>query len=249
MNVRSYFKSLSEELQSLKNRVRNFIDDAHWLTDGEWKESVLRHFLRRNLPDTIKVGRGFIIDAKRVSHQIDILIYDASKPMLFRDGDLVFVTPDVVNGIIEVKTSLNPQTWEDALKVLCLDAKLMRSHGSLHKFAAIFSFDIEHSESEIYLDILARIADIPNKTIDFAAIGDSKFIKYWNENPKNPKRLYYRWHSYQLDGLAPGYFLHNVVDVLNPECIFRNSDVWFPAEAKEPYRDGVVCASWCREDI
>lgn len=97
MNIQEYFKSLTEELQSLKNRVRNFIDTNHWLTDGEWKESVIRYFLKRNLPGTVKVGRGFIIDCAKTSHQIDILIYDDSKPVLFRDGDLVFVTPEYQN--------------------------------------------------------------------------------------------------------------------------------------------------------
>ena len=57
MNVQSYFKSLSEELHSLKDRVRNLMDTPHWLTDGEWKESVIRYFLKRNLPRTVDVGR------------------------------------------------------------------------------------------------------------------------------------------------------------------------------------------------
>ena len=61
MNTTNYYKSLSAELESLKNRVRNFIHDSHWQTDGEWKESVLRSILLRNMPDTVKIGRGFIV--------------------------------------------------------------------------------------------------------------------------------------------------------------------------------------------
>ncbi len=61
MNVESYFKSLSLEFTALKDRVRNFIDDAHWLTDGEWKETVLRTILSRSLPQDILIGRGFIV--------------------------------------------------------------------------------------------------------------------------------------------------------------------------------------------
>lgn len=46
MDPTIHFKSLALELNALKDRVRNFIDDAHWLTDGEWKEAVLRAMLR-----------------------------------------------------------------------------------------------------------------------------------------------------------------------------------------------------------
>ena len=91
-------------MQSLKNRIRNFISDAHWQTDGEWKESILRSVLRRYLPNTTGIGKGFIITKEGPSTQIDILIYDATKPILFKDGDFILVTPDATLGIIEVKT-------------------------------------------------------------------------------------------------------------------------------------------------
>jgi len=56
MLTSNYFESLATELDALKNRVRNFIQDRHWQTDGEWKESVLRAFLRRNLPKSVQIG-------------------------------------------------------------------------------------------------------------------------------------------------------------------------------------------------
>ena len=248
MNVQSYFKSLSEELHSLKDRVRNFMDSPHWLTDGEWKESVIRSFLKRNLPRTVDVGRGFIINGREASHQIDILIHDNSKPVLFRDGDLVFVTPDVVKGIIEVKSKLNSSNYTDAIERLCSNANIMRSHNPLSKFAALFSFEVEHDNNETYLDILANIANTPRKTIDFIALGDSTFIKYWEINPENPKRLYYRWHSYRLHQMAAGYFFHNIIDSLSPNSVFQNTEVWFPSEGKEPYKDREKCAKWCKNE-
>jgi hypothetical protein len=61
MDELEYFRSITLELQALKNRVRHFIRDKHWLTDGEWKESVLRAVLRRHLPQSIGVGTGFVI--------------------------------------------------------------------------------------------------------------------------------------------------------------------------------------------
>lgn len=88
MDTKNHFKSLSLELTALKDRVRNFIDDAHWQTDGEWKESVLRTVLNRNLPYNVEAVRGFVITSHGCSKQIDVLLYDKSKPVLFRDGDL-----------------------------------------------------------------------------------------------------------------------------------------------------------------
>jgi hypothetical protein len=93
MRTRDYFQSLAIEVEALKDRVRYLIEDQHWQTDGEWKESVIRQVLRRHLPQSVSVSRGFIVTASTASRQIDVLIVDSSKPVLFRDGDLVFVTP------------------------------------------------------------------------------------------------------------------------------------------------------------
>jgi hypothetical protein len=77
MNMIEYHKSLNRELQALKDRVRNLMDDPHWLTDGEWKETVLRSVLRKHLPHSVQVGRGFVLTPSRCSKQIDVLIYDS----------------------------------------------------------------------------------------------------------------------------------------------------------------------------
>ena len=247
MDIKSYFKSLNEELQSLKNRVRNFIEGSHWLTDGEWKESVLRSFLRRNLPGTVRVGRGFIISHDKTSHQIDILIYDNSKPILFRDGDLVFVTPDAVKGIIEVKSKLNSTTFKETVKKLCHDAEIMRLSGPVNKFASIFSFELEGGTGQSYLDIIKEVTTEQRKIIDIAAIGSAIFIKYWELDPTNPTHAHDRWHSYNLPGMAAGYFLHNIVDFISPDSVFSQNNIWFPPGGKEPLRDGVATACWHEE--
>ena len=121
----NYLPSLSQELNALKNRVRSFIASNHSLTDGEWKESVLRTFLRRHLPINAEVGRGFVINSEGASRQIDVLIYDSNFLMLFRDGDLVFVTPDAVLGIVEVKTSLDNSGLKKAIETLSSNSELV----------------------------------------------------------------------------------------------------------------------------
>ena len=200
--------------------------------------------LRRNLPATVEVGRGFVVTGTNASHQLDVLIRDASKPVLFRDGDLVFVTPDAVLGIIEVKSRVAPGVFEDAAGKLAADIGLVRRHPNSRAFAALFAFEGDDSAENVLLEVLARVATSWDERIDFASIGDSRFLKYWHFNPANEHLMYQCWHSYELPGRAAGYFVHNVIDSISPDSVFSNAAVWFPAEGKEPYRDGCVRSQW-----
>ena len=113
MNVVTHFRSLTAELEALRDRVRNLLEkppgdstEPHWLTDGEWKESVLRTMLKRHLPRDIEPVRGFVVTEEGCSNQIDLMLFENSKPVLFRDGDLVFAAPGSVVRIFEVKTDV-----------------------------------------------------------------------------------------------------------------------------------------------
>lgn len=190
MDVPSYFKSLSTEMEAPKNRVRQFIDDRHWLTDGEWKEGVLRSFLRRSFPKTVEIGRGFIVTDDGVSKQIDVLIFDASKPILFRDGDLVFITPDAVEGVIEVKSSINPTMFHEACGRLIVNAELVFKHSPrhrpFHKFFSIYSFENQVRDDHKYLEVLRDLSNAPNRLLQFCCLGQDTFIRYWELDPANP---------------------------------------------------------------
>jgi len=244
MNIQNYFEELSQEIDSLKNRVRNLISDRHWLTDGEWKESVVRQCLRRNLPLTAVVSRGFVVTRRAASHQIDVLIHDASKPVLFRDGDLALVTPDAVLGIIEVKSKVTRQSFQVSAKKMAKDIKLIHEHPNIDAFAAIFAFDGHESEGKQYLDEVTAAAATWNERLDFAAIGQSAFLKYWHLNPRDEKKMYQSWHSYTLPRTAAGYFVHNVIDAISPRSVFRNNEVWFPTQGKELYQNGSRQGIW-----
>jgi hypothetical protein len=248
MDVTSYFKSLSAELEAMKNRVRQFIDDQHWLTDGEWKEGVLRNILRRSLPSTVDVGRGFIVTDGGVSRQIDVLIFDTSKPLLFRDGDLVFVTADAVEGVIEVKSSVNPRTFRAACERLVETSELVLHcsprHGTYHKFFSVFSYENETADDRRYLEVLSDLSNEPNRLLHFFCLSKDLFIRCWEENPDNPQRLYYHWHSYHLAAMAPGYFIHNVVEAICPRSVGENEALWFPIDGKERYKTGEMPFPW-----
>jgi len=237
MKIEDYFKSLTSELEALKNRVRNFIEDAHWLTDGEWKESVLRSILRRHLPQNVEVGRGFVISPTYTSNQIDVLLYSKEKPILFKDGDLVFITHDALIGMIEVKTSVNNSIFKQAVDKLAADASQLLSSSRRTKILGIFAYENKGVTSESALRALQKAAkNSPKGVIDLCCLGMDFFIKWWNLDPTG-RRLANRWHSYQLKSIAPAYFIHNIIEFISPETVEQNIGVWFPLDGKESYKE------------
>jgi uncharacterized protein DUF6602 len=244
MRIEEYLLSLAAEVDALRDRVRHLIDDRNWQTDGEWKESVIRQVLRRHLPASVSVGRGFVVTATDVSHQIDVLIFDSSKPILFRDGDLAFVTPDAVLGIIEVKSRATPPIIAEAAAKLAPDMLFVRLHPNSRAFAGVFAFEGDRDEPGAYLRAVAQAAARWENRVDFVCVGRSRFIRYWHLNPEDERHFYEGWRSYDLPGSAPGYFIHNVIDAVSPDSVFRNRDVWFPSGGKEPFRDGEILGTW-----
>jgi len=247
MDTEAYLQSLASEVAALKDRVRYLIEDAHWQTDGEWKESVIRQVLRRHLPQSVRVTRGFVVTANATSRQIDVLIVDSSKPVLFRDGDLVFVTPDAVLGVLEVKSRATPTVVSDVAMTLAETMLLVRLHPNTRAFSGLFAFEQEGGSTDLYLSKIAEASPRWENRLDFVSLGASRFIRYWHLDPDEPKHVYEGWNSYALNGLAPGYFVHNVVDAVSPDSVLSNNDVWFPRRGKEPFRDGARPGLWPAE--
>lgn len=109
-NYLEYQKSISKELLSIKDRLRNFIDNHHWPEDGRYKEIILTDILRKHLPKSVSVGTGFVMGEQGLSTQVDIIIYRNDFPVMFRQSDFVIVVPEPVLGIIEVKSHITGAT-------------------------------------------------------------------------------------------------------------------------------------------
>lgn len=238
MDTKKYFKSLSLECDALKDRVRNFIAGDNWLTDGEWKESVLRSMIKRSISNTFAVGRGFIVKKESSSGQIDILIYDASRPVLYRDEDLVFIPPISCKGIIEVKSNIRKNELNEILENLANKAQLvLDTEPNLDLFVGLFSYDTNYGEgdSDRILNALQDSADENSRRIvNHVCLGKSIFAKYWEENPVNGNaNAYNSWHTYKLKDKAIGYFLHNLMSHAANKKLIGNENIWFPEGGKE----------------
>lgn len=244
----AYHRSLTDEIYSLKNRIRDLVD--HWGTDGEHKEIALKSILRRHLPESIMVGRGFIVTSNSASTQIDVLLVDRDKPTLFKDGDLIIVTPDAVRAVIEVKTTLSgPQTIAEAMIKLAQNAKLCREIQSRQQNMWVGLFVYESKEDFKDKDLLKGIAQAYTTTewpINCISYGKNMLIRHWNIPGTPPVSV---WHSYMLHNMAPAYFVGNVVDSIS--SVNQSSSIWFPyPDGKENKRisclsQGVICRQTC----
>lgn len=250
MNLRKHFESLGLEVQAVKNRVRYLIEGNHWQTDGEWKESVLRSVLRRYLPASVLIGRGFVLASDQASHQLDILIYKAESPVLFRDGDLVILTPDAVLGIIEVKTQLNPSEYRNTAEKLSEDISFIRNHPNCFRvFAGVFSYRSSSGNSEDYLRKTQEVCMAYRKRITFASIGENVFLKYWHFQPNSEKaKMYQSWHAYNLPKMAIGYFISNVINSVCPDSLYTNSELWYPNSGKEEFFKYSLEGQWAMKE-
>jgi hypothetical protein len=231
----TYFQSIHTELLSLKNRVREVTSDPHWLTDGEWKESVLRTILRRHLPATVSVGRGFIIGPKYRSTQIDLLLYHSSKPVLFRDGDLVFVTPEAVAGVIEVKTTLTMDNLAKALDKMAVIGELIRPY-----FAPLgmFAYESDVAVEKILPEMKRAANGTSRHGCEFFCAGSDCYVEWFElgetRNAYNPDT----WKRHSMKDMAAGYFLHKVVratSLASRRCEDPDAEMWFPEKPLSSY--------------
>src|SRR5207248_1371106 len=152
---------------------------------------------------------------KSVSQQIDVLVYDSSKPILFKDGDLVFLASDATRAIIEVKAAIRSQS-----KLLEAVEKLARKAEFLYEqtpgdqfriqppFVGLFSYEWwEKSDRQPpiqkvneVLDALHKAANGKNnrnphtRIVNHVTLGPSFFVRYWEREPASDRGANYcRW--------------------------------------------------------
>jgi len=227
MDKANYHRTIQQEFDALKNRIRYLMDDPHWLTDGEWKESILRQILKRQLPEDVGVGRGFIITDQRCSKQIDILVYNTAYPMVFRDGDLVFLHPDAVYAMMSVKSTADNSVVSKAIDELLYNLEVLYS-GFRHPrrinmgwdgVAAFFSYESSANPTKVLSILKEKAAGNAKQIVKLLSLGPSTAIGF--EEPF--------WKVYALDNLAPAFIVSRIVNRASPDDGVRAQDTLFPS--------------------
>ena len=115
----------AEQMLSEFKKIRISFD--HNGMAGEGGETVVAEFLRSQLPQSIGICTGEILDVTgQTSKQEDVILYDAEHtPMLFADQNkkLARVPAEGVLGVVEVKTHLRSSDIETYTRVNSMKSK------------------------------------------------------------------------------------------------------------------------------
>lgn len=217
-NPRRFQESITKELDTIKNRVRDLIGAAHWGEEGRYKEAILKNTLKKFLPSNVSVGSGFILNQYDISRQLDIVVYDNRHPVLFAEGDFIITSESNVLGIVEVKSRLNATTIREALEQF--DESIQGLSSSLLNrriFCGIFAFDYEGNFSE---DTFRDILRDSERRVNHISLGINYFIRKWKK--EDGARLRPRvntngdfYNLYEIDTLSFSYFISNLVDIVS----------------------------------
>ena len=263
-NFSAYQQSIGEQLKIEKDRIRNLIGSSHWLTDGEYKESLLKKVLRMFLPELYRVGTGFICypDIKKGgdnSSQIDILITSKIFPTLYKSGELHFVTPECVSAIIEVKTKLTKEQIKKELLKLSDNIEKIRKNLPKDQecWAGLFIYNKGQLEEKKVLEALKEASKGElNRVVNCVTVGEHMFFRFWEDDYPELKIKKHVWHSYKIDSFSMAYFIGNIVASLSPVFTNMASNAMFPIKGtKEIMRkscigldDSIECNSTKKEN-
>lgn len=206
----NYQKSISDELISTMNRVRDFIGGSHWGEDGRYKEVLLSEMLKNILPDSVSIGTGFVINNDKISRQIDIIVYKTDEPIMFKKNNFVIVPAETVLGIIEVKTTLN-STIKEVVEVAHHNGQLIGKH----IFNGIFGYETKlnpnRNTSGMVDNLRAFFISNPGY-VNNIAFGKDIFMKYWASGAPTGDYTHEHYSFYKMENLAFGYFISNLVE-------------------------------------
>ncbi|WP_291329373.1 DUF6602 domain-containing protein [Desulfovibrio sp. UCD-KL4C] len=252
MNAIEYQKSLSKELEIVKNRVRSLIGSRHWGEEGRFKEAVLKNMLRKVLPKNRSVGTGFIVnsnDSTQLSKQIDIIVYDSDLPVLFSEGDFIITTMENVKAVVEVKSSIGNgnntlnRVVEDFN--LCINP-IVGQFDIGNVFFGIFAYECSVAN---LVQCVERSGVSAGGVINHLALGKDYFVRRWGGGQS--ERLGVQNYSgndfynvYRMNNLSYSYFISNLIHQV---CGGLRNRSWFsfPIEGtKEINREGTV---FCQE--
>lgn len=236
-----YQKSISNELMSIKDRVRYFIDDRHWGEDGRYKEIILSHVLRQHLFKEVSVGTGFVVNKNQITKQIDIIVYRNDCPLLFKQDDFIIAPSESVLGIIEVKSRANTRIGCESIYSATENGQIIGKK----IFNGVFAFESQTVNFE-NTDI-KKALNHSSGIVDNICFGKDMFIKYWDAGmPRYYPHDKPNYAVYRINDLAFGYFISNLVEDIYiylhgeqiPDTLRK---MFYPIEnTKEAHRESTI---------
>ena len=136
MSINVFEKFLIEKIEIFKSAFAEtaegvfFNDDGKLIHPGEfgrYRENICKQFLKFVTPARLDIGTGFIINtSNKVSHQCDIIVYDAQHTPLLESEEKQFFFPvETIAAVGEIKSVLSKTTLSEAIQKLA-QVKVLR---------------------------------------------------------------------------------------------------------------------------
>lgn len=122
---------------------------------GTLREKMVRKFITDETPERFRVETGLINGVSSTSRQCDILVHEPNyHAPLYRWEDFVVARSDVARAVIEVKTTLNAQTFDELLGVHCSVMEIELRHPYGGEFIPTFGYAIEGVTFDTFITYL-----------------------------------------------------------------------------------------------
>ncbi len=126
--LEAHLNAVEESLLHISNIPAN---SGHSLNKGTPREAFIKEFLINHLSERVAIGTGEIIDANskpnEQRNQIDIVIYNRDYPKIDFGGGVSGFLAESVVATIEVKSTLDKEGLEQAIKTAHTIKNLQRS--------------------------------------------------------------------------------------------------------------------------
>lgn len=211
-DYKHYRESISNELISMKDRVRDFV--KHFPEDGRYKEIILKNVLLRHLPKTVSIGTGFVMcDNHQSTSQIDIIIYDNRIPPLFQIGDFVIVVKESVVGIIEVKSTIRKNQFKEINEKAHKNGEMIMRNSPRFIFNGIFGYesDLKITDNNLSNSIANSLKENHGQ-VRHICFGKDIFMRYWHSDKQRNFTNNEHCGFYEIKDLAFGYFISNLLE-------------------------------------
>ncbi|MEK6955119.1 MAG: DUF6602 domain-containing protein [Nanoarchaeota archaeon] len=231
-----FHKSINSELLGIKDRVRNIIGASNWGDDGRYKEAILKNVITRFLPKNYSISSGFVINPNlEITKQIDLIIYDDSSPLIFKEGDFAIVHAHSVRGIIEVKTQIGDKA--DLKKIINIannNANLIKSITTENRpfFNGIFAYDckirIDKNLKEELKPLVMPETMNKRRFVNNISLGSNYFFHIL----QHPVTIDSGFNGYKIENLSFAFFIFNLLNTIdsNPIKDHENKGLYFPLD-------------------
>ena len=195
------------------------------------------------MPSKYVIATGFVVKQTAVrgehhsSKQIDLIIYDTSFPVLFKESDFVIVTPDAVRGIIEVKANLENQGLTEVTKKANEIGQFIfngKTNTAAPFFNGIFSYEgfgtligidrVREGVTKASTDFNADL-NFSKYRVNHICLNVDWFYKFWEQEDEGNRNFVYK-----ISELSFSFFIGNLMDFLAGQSVIENSNLWFPVD-------------------